>query len=144
MRGGGMMGGGRRAGEMMGGRVRRARGMMGGRMHRRGRGWFTNFLKGAFGIGKKIFNIATDKRVHGLVKHGVKTYRDVRSSMRKSQEQAKPAPEAPAPTTPESGEGMRRRKGRRRARGIRVKGRGNIGLYRGQIKTGSGISGPLP
>ncbi len=121
---------------MMGGKIRKRRrghGMMGGKMGRRGKGWMGNFLRGALSVGKKIFKVATDKRVHGLVKHGINTYKNVRASMKDPQ--------------PATGEGLRRRgrpcgRGRRRARGIKIRGKGKFGLYRGQA--GSGMSGPLP
>ena len=75
-------------------------------------------FKKIFHYGKIAYNVAKDKRVRGLVKHGVKTYKNIRDELRAKKENQN--------KTEEQGAGMRmkRKMKQRWAKRIRIKGRG--------------------
>jgi hypothetical protein len=152
---------------MVGGRRRRRGGsaMIGGRRRvMRGEGWFTDLLSKALKVGKKAYALSQDKRVRGLVKHGVNTYKNLREERRKEKEkEAAITPMASAakgkitpngkiagpskiPRLKLTGHGRRGRgmMGGRRRRGHRMRGRrhrrGGAMLY----NSSSNSAGPLP
>lgn len=123
---------------MAGGRRRKRATKKGGMvMKRYGRGGLkkgkgiADVFRKVLKYGKLAFKVARSKKVRGLVKHGVNTYRDVRKEYRAARD-------APAPV--EEGEGRRlRRRGRMNwAKRIKIN----------QKRIGRGVAdpvtGPLP
>ncbi len=129
--------------DALGGRLRR-QGYKKNRM--RGKG-FASFLKKSGRILKKIFNVATDPRVHDLVKSGVKTYKGVKKDYFTP-------PTTNTTTTTDNtntGSGYKRRRKRRiggriKSKKIRIKNRRRRGrgLELGNSNDTNTNAGPLP
>ena len=106
----------------------------GGRVHRvRGRGFLKNVLGTALKFGKKLWGIARNKQVQGLVKHGINVYKGYNKG-----KQAKRAKETA--TAAAEGSGRRRRR-RNQIRMKNVRGRQGRGML---LNASSNSSGPLP